>query len=359
MKEKVFFITMKDNEEDCAVCAKIEKVIKDRDLFSFIAPRDMVGIKTHFGERNTKGYVRPLYFKMIGDIIKQKNGVPFLTETSTLYRGKRTNAVEHIELAYEHGFTHENTGLPIIMSDGLLGDDEIEVKIPGKLYQSVKIASLIVKSQALIMVSHFTGHLLTGFGAALKNMGMGCSSRRGKLIQHSTAKPSIVKKKCTACGDCMKWCPTNAIAMKDNKADINKQICIGCGECLAICRFDAVNYNWSETYINLQRKMIEHAMGVAETKKGKIIYMNFLNRITKDCDCMGQFEKIFPDIGVLVSFDPVAADAASIDLVEEKTGRKFSQMAYDVPCREQINYARELGFGNPDYQLIHLDQGNC
>ncbi len=354
MKEPVFLIKMQDNEDDSAVSARLEKAIKTKDFFSFIAPKDLVGIKTHFGERTTKGYVRPLYFKMLGNLVKEKNGLPFLTETSTLYRGKRTNAVEHIEFAYEHGFTFENTGVPIIMSDGLVGDEEIEVKIPGRLYKSVKIASLIVKAQALIMVSHFTGHLITGFGAALKNMGMGCSSRRGKLTQHSTAKPSIVKKKCTACGECIKWCPANAISLIDDKADIDKKTCIGCGECLAVCRFDAVNYNWSETHTNLQRKVVEHAMGVAESKKGKILYINFLNRITKDCDCMGQFEKILPDIGVLISFDPVAVDAASLDLVEKHSGRKFSQMAYDVPYREQIDYSGELGFGNPDYELIEL-----
>ena len=262
--------------------------------------------------------------------------------------------MEHIEFANEHGFTLENTGLPIIISDGLLGDDEIEVTIPGKLFKTVKIASLIVKAQALIMVSHFTGHLLTGFGAALKNMGMGCASRRGKLIQHSTAKPSIIKKKCTACGDCMKWCPVNAISLKDNKADIDKSLCIGCGECLAVCRFDAVNFNWSETSPMLQQKVVEHAMGTAATKKGKIIYINFLNRVSKDCDCMGKFEKIAPDIGVLVSFDPVAVDAASLDLVEKRAGAKISQKAYNVPYREQIRYAGQLGFGNPDYELIEL-----
>ena len=355
MKEKVFFLKMTDNEDDTIVCSKLEKAIKEKNLFSFIEPKDMVAIKTHFGEKKTKGYVRPLYFKMMGEIAKQKQGIPFLTETSTLYRGPRTNAVEHIEFAYEHGFTFQDTGLPIIMSDGLLGDEEILVKIPGKLYQQVNIASLIVKTQALILVSHFTGHLITGFGGALKNMGMGCSSRRGKLIQHSTAKPSIVKKKCTGCGECLKWCPADAIYMMDGKAEIDKNKCIGCGECLAVCRFDAVNYNWSETYVNLQQKVVEHAMGVAETKKGKAVYINFLNRITKDCDCMGGFQKITPDIGVLISFDPVAVDAASLDLVEEKSGSKFSQMAYDVPYREQIDYAGKIGFGNPDYEIIELE----
>lgn len=355
MKEKVFFLKMKDKEEDQIVSARLAKAIEANDFFSFITAKDMVAIKTHFGETNTTGYVRPVYFEMMGKIVKEKKGIPFLTETSTLYRGRRTNAVEHIEFAYEQGFTFDNTGVPIIMADGLLGDNEVTVNIPGRLFSTVNIASLIVKSQALIVVSHFTGHLLSGFGAALKNMGMGCSSRKGKLLQHSTARPSIVKKKCTACGECIKWCPQDAISLVENKALIDKSKCIGCGECLAVCRFDAVNYNWSETYLNLQRKMIEHALGVYQHKEKKSIYINFLNRISKDCDCMGKTEIITPDIGVLISFDPVAADAASLDLVEEKAGLKLSKMAYDIPYKEQIDYARELGFGNPDYELIELD----
>ncbi|MGE5342660.1 MAG: DUF362 domain-containing protein [Candidatus Omnitrophota bacterium] len=354
MKEKVFFIKMQDNEEDALLCSKLEKAIRENDLFSFIKPRDMVAVKTHFGEVNTKGYVRPLYFKMIGDIAKQKEALPFLTETSTLYRGRRTNAVDHIAFAYEQGFTHDNTGLPIIMADGLFGDNELEVPIPGQLYPSVKIASLIVQAQALILVSHFTGHMLSGFGAALKNMGMGCSSRKGKLIQHSTAKPSIVRKKCVGCGECTKWCPVNAISLIENTAQIDPKTCIGCGECLAICRFDAVNYNWGQTHINVQRKVVEHAIGVAETKKDKAIYINFLNRITRDCDCMGKYDKITPDIGILISFDPVAVDAASLDLVEQSSGQMLSKIAYDIPYREQIEYARQLGFGNPDYELVEL-----
>lgn len=355
MKEKVYFIKMTDNEDDGSVCSKLEKAIKEHNLFSFIAPKDMVAIKTHFGEEKTEGYVRPLYFKMMGEIIKELKGLPFITETSTLYRGKRTNAVEHMEFAYGKGFTFDATGIPIIMADGLLGDNEIAVRIDGQIYPTVKIASLIVKSQALIMVSHFTGHMLSGFGAALKNMGMGCASRRGKLIQHSTAKPSIDRKTCTACEDCIKWCPQEAISLMDGKAEIDKSKCIGCGECLAVCRFDAIKYNWSETYENIQRKIVEHAKGVAETKINKAVYINFLNRISKDCDCMGPYKKIAADIGVLVSHDPVAVDAASLDLVEERSGKIFSKMSYDIPYREQINYAGELGFGSPGYELVELD----
>jgi uncharacterized Fe-S center protein len=343
---------MTDNEDDRSVCTRLEQVIRQQDLFSFIKAKDMVAFKTHFGEEKTTGFVRPPFFKMMGAVAKEKNGVPFLTETQTLYRGRRTNAAEHIELAYEHGFTLADTGMPIIMSDGLLGDEEIEVEIAGKIYRKVGIASLIVKAQALVLVSHFTGHLLSGFGAALKNMGMGCCSRKGKLIQHSTAQPSIKKNYCTACGECLKWCPVEAISWKEEIAYIDQNTCIGCGECLAVCRFDAVVYTWSETYVNIQQKITEHALGVAETKKNKAIYINFLNRISKDCDCMGPTKKIIPDIGVLLSYDPVALDAASLDLVEEHSGKQLSQMSYNIPYKIQIDHARDIGFGNPDYELV-------
>jgi uncharacterized Fe-S center protein len=356
MKENVFFIKMADKEDDGTLCQKLEKAIKERDLFSFIEAKDMVAIKTHFGEENTMGYVRPLYFKALGNLLKAKGAQPFLTETSTLYRGKRANAVEHILHAHDHGFTFQDTGLPIIMADGLMGDDEVEVEIPGKLYKKVGIASLIVKSQAIIMVSHFTGHMLTGFGAAIKNMGMGCSSRKGKLIQHSTAQPSIKPKKCTGCGECIKWCPADAISMIEKVARIDSSKCIGCGECLAVCRFDAVAYNWGETYENIQQKIVEHAFGVVNANKGKIIYINFLNRITKDCDCMhNKYDKILPDIGLLISFDPVAIDAASLDLVEQQGGTKWSRLTFNVPYKIQIDYGKDLGLGNPDYHLIELE----
>jgi hypothetical protein len=234
----------------------------------------------------------------------------------------------------------------------LTGDEELPVPVPGRIYTSVKLASIIVKAQALVVVSHFTGHLASGFGAALKNMGMGCASRRGKLAQHSTAKPSVTKKKCTACGACLPWCPAQAITMAAGTAHIDKQACIGCAECLTVCRFDAIGYNWSATYEQLQRKIVEHAWGVAIAKRDKALYVNFLTRISKDCDCMGGYRKIVPDIGVLIAADPVALDAASLDLVEKRAGQPLTALSYDIPHRVQIEYAREIGFGNPDYQLV-------
>ncbi len=355
MKEKVFFIPSAAPADEAAACGRLQRLITSENLLGFIAERDMVAVKTHFGEGKKTGHVPPLYLKMLGELVSEKKGCPFLTETQTLYKGNRTDAVSHLNHAQAQGYGYDHTGLPIIMADGLYGDEETEVPVPGKLYQSVKLASGIVKASSLVLVSHFTGHLGTGFGSALKNMGMGCSSRRGKMIQHSTAKPKIKAKACTKCGLCVQWCPASAVSMLEQSAVIDREICIGCGQCLAVCRFDAVAYNWGATYEDLQKKVVEHAWGVARSKENKMVCVNFLTRISKDCDCMNVYEQIVPDIGIVVSHDPVAADAASLDLVEQRAGKKLSDIAYNIPYRFQIDYAREIGFGNPDYELITVE----
>ncbi len=352
MKEKVFFIPVTGPADDAAACARLRELVVSEKLLGFIAEKDMVAIKTHFGEGKKTGHVPPLYLKMLGDLAREMKGSPFLTETQTLYKGNRTDAVSHLNHAQAQGYGYDATGMPIIMADGLYGDEETEVRVPGKLYQSVKLASGIVKAASLVLVSHFTGHLAAGFGCALKNMGMGCSSRRGKMTQHSTARPKIKAKVCTKCGLCVMWCPASAVTMQDKSAVIDGAKCIGCGQCLAVCRFDAVAYNWGATYEELQKKVVEHAWGVARGKEKKMVCVNFLTRISKDCDCMNVYEQMVPDIGIVVSRDPVAADAASLDLVEQSAGKKLSEIAYDIPYRFQIEYAREIGFGNPDYELV-------
>ncbi|MEN8152974.1 MAG: DUF362 domain-containing protein [Acidobacteriota bacterium] len=355
MSEKVYFLEVSERENEKKIAERLIEALNKFDVLSFIKDKDMVAVKSHFGENKFNGVVDPLFLKVFGDLIKGKGGNPFMTETSTLYKGNRTNAVDHIHLAEKHGFTIRDTGMPVIMADGLFGDEESEVEIPGKIYKTVNIASLLSKIQAMIVVTHFTGHIVAGYGGALKNIGMGLSSRRGKMIQHSTSKPSIKKKKCTSCGECIRWCPVEAISFVDGKAWIDKDICIGCAECLAVCRFDAVAYNWSESYDKLQQKITEHAMGVVKTMEGRSLYINFLLKVSKDCDCMNKYEKVAPDVGILFSKDPVALDAASIDLVEKKIQKKLSQISYDIPYRVQLEHAEEIGFGDTEYELIPVD----
>jgi len=353
MAAKVYFIQADDNEKDESLCGRLEKLVRGENLLGFLADRDFTAVKTHFGESSDLGYIRPVFAGMLGGVIKEAGGLPYLTETSTLYKGNRDNAVKHIAHAHAQGFDFTATGMPIIMADGLFGDEECNVSISGKIYRSVHIAALFAKCNALVVLSHFTGHMGAGFGATLKNLGLGCASRKGKMAQHSTAKPKIHKKACTGCGVCADWCPEAAISLVDEKAVIDRGKCIGCGQCLAMCRFDAVKYNWGATYEDLQKKIVEHAMGVYALHRDKSLYVNIATRVSKDCDCMpGSFEKIVPDVGIFVSRDPVAVDAACLDRVEASAGKALEQLAYDVPTRLQLDYARELGFGNPDYELI-------
>jgi hypothetical protein len=355
MSEKIYWLEAVDNESDEILCDRLRGLLQQEELLGCIVDHDVTAVKTHFGESSKLGYARPLYLKMLGEGIKGRGGVPFLTETSTLYKGKRSDAISHIAHAHNQGFGYASTGMPIIMADGLFGDEEHVVSIPGKVYTSVHIAALFAKCNALVVVSHFTGHIAAGFGASLKNLGMGCASRKGKMAQHSTAKPKIVTKKCTGCGTCVKWCPEEAICLNDDLAVIDSGKCIGCGECLAMCRFEAVKFNWGATYEDLQKKVVEHAMGMCKLFEGKSLFINVLTRISKDCDCMGHvFEKISPDIGILVGRDPVSLDAASLDLVEKQAGKSLAQLAHDIPYRFQLDYAGELGFGSKDYELIRV-----
>lgn len=355
MSARVYFIPVSDPADDAEACERLRDLIESRSLLSFVSEQDMVAVKTHFGEGPRTGHVRAVYLRMLGELVRGRGGSPFLTETQTLYKGNRTDAVSHILHAVSQGYGFSETGMPIIMADGLYGDEEADVKIPGTIYRSVKIASAIAKAPCLILVSHFTGHLATGFGCALKNLGMGCASRKGKMIQHSTAKPKIKTKACTGCGLCARWCPAEAITIAKEKASIDGGRCIGCGQCLAVCRFDAVAYNWSATYEDLQKKIVEHAWGAVRGKEDKLLCVSFLTRISKDCDCMKSFEPIVGDIGILVSHDPVAIDAAAVDLVEERAGKPLSELAYRIPYRVQIEYAREIGFGRQEYDLIRVE----
>jgi uncharacterized Fe-S center protein len=264
--------------------------------------------------------------------------------------------VDHLRLAHEHGFTIDQVGAPIVIADGLLGSGEKEVAIPGKIFNHVHIANAAIETNALIAVTHVTGHMATGLGGSIKNIGMGFASRKGKLRQHATMKPNVSDKYCTGCGICIRWCPADAILMKEDKAWINEKLCIGCGECLTVCRFDAIKHDWQMGENELQRRMAEHALGVVIDKRKKTGFINFLTSVTKDCDCIGMPQKpLFKDIGVLAAIDPVAIDAASLTLIEQKIGKSLTDLSYPrIDPWVQIRHGEEIGLGVAQFDLISL-----
>jgi uncharacterized protein len=334
--------------------AAMHKVLFSLDLGSIISTKDKVAIKTHIGDTNNDTHISPDLIAQVVQEVKKHNALPYITETSTLYSGPRSNAITHLELANKHGFTFDRIGAPFIMSDGLFGNAEIEVPINGILFDKVNIARDAVLTDALVVLSHPTGHMLSGMGACLKNLGMGLASRKGKMLQHSSIKPFISAQECTLCGQCIIWCPVKAISEKNGKAFIKDDICIGCGECLSLCKFSAVKFNWGIGSEDIQKSIAEYALGSIQNKRHKSVFINVLTDMTKECDCMSIKQTPFiDDIGILASTDPVAVDQATLDLTRQQNSKDLCEMSHPtLDPHIQLKHAEKIGLGNRNYELI-------
>ena len=353
---QVFLVPARASDPPERLAACVDALWQRAALAEVFEPRDLVAIKLHVGEPGTKTYVSPTIVAALVRAVGATGARPFLTDTAVLYRSPRDNAVSHAEVARAHGFGHEAMGAPFIPADGLIGADEIEVPVGGKHFDKVAIASGIMHARSLLVLSHATGHLGTGLGATLKNLGMGCASRKGKLRQHHGQQPRISESRCTACGTCADWCPSDAITLPEGaeSASIDSTKCIGCGECIAVCRDDAVTFGWGIMGRELQERVVEHAAAVVRSKPGRIACVTVAQNITKDCDCLGVTQPpLLADIGLLASRDPVAIDAAVLLLVRERAGRSLESMSYPrIDGWEQIRHAEGLGLGQSEVELV-------
>ncbi|MEW6556307.1 MAG: DUF362 domain-containing protein [Elusimicrobiota bacterium] len=331
---------------------KIKKLLEKVGFSSFISKNDLVAIKIHFGEKGNQGYIKPEFVKPIVEMVKLLGGKPFLTDANTIYKGARADAVSHFNTAIEHGFG--SCDCPIIIADGLRGNSYVDVAVNLKHFQKVKIATDIYYADKIVFLTHFKGHEISGFGGALKNIGMGCGSRQGKYEMHNSIKPNIKIENCIGCGTCIKWCPSGALKLVNKKIIMNKEVCIGCGECILSCEQHTIKIPWNESTKNAQEKIVEYALGVLKNKKA--IYINFLNYITKFCDCYETKENpLIDDIGILSSDNPVAIDMASVELVNKKFGADFFKHIFpDIDWSVQLEYAEKLGLGMRKYELTQL-----
>ncbi|MFA6075016.1 MAG: DUF362 domain-containing protein [Negativicutes bacterium] len=356
MKAKVFFVPLAENATIDEQCAAMRKIIPASGAAQVLAKGDLTGVKIHVGEKNNVTYIKPAVIREVVDFAKNCEAMPFLTETSTLYRGERDNAIKHITLANEHGFTFDAVGAPFICADGLLGNSEVEVEIDGVINKSVKVARDAVSADSLLIVSHPTGHMMAGIGAAIKNLGMGLASRQGKMRQHSDVKPVIIEESCKKCGRCVKWCPKDAIVMLESGARIDSVTCIGCGECLAVCKFNAIKHSWEVDTDLMQQNMAEHAYGAVKDKIGKVFYFNVLVNMTKECDCMGEAQhKCMRDIGIMASSDPVALDQATLDITAKFAGKNLAQLSHEtLNYKAQLIHAEKIGMGSIEYELVEV-----
>ncbi len=367
---EVFFADMRTTAHR-GMPAKLGALFERAGLGELISRGDLVAIKTHFGERGGSAFVPSFYLRVLVDKVKEAGGKPFLTDAGTLYVGGRANAYDHIHTAAMHGFDLATVGAPIIIADGLAGGDFIEVEIPGKHFSKVKIASAAVYADVLLAVSHMTGHEVSGFGASLKNVGMGLGSRGGKQQMHSDMRPRVDETQCNACARCLRWCPAEAISIrgedKNKAASIDDSVCLGCGECTAMCVEGAISIRWGSQPQVVQEKIAEYAAGALKDKGDRAAFFNFLINITPACDCWDFSDApIVPDIGILCSRDIVAVDRASVDLVARAVPVKDSRAGELAAGQEkfggltpvswapQLEHAEWLGLGTQEFTLVKI-----
>jgi len=341
---KVYFKAISQHSDEKTIseiaAALLERIVKDEG----IQLEKKVPLKVHFGEKGNTTYVKPGCYDGVLNYLKEKDIESAFIETNVLYQGQRMRRKDHIKLAIEHGFTRA----PIIIADGEVGDDFVQIEINKKHFEKCFIGKAFEDYRQMIVMSHFKGHTLAGFGGAVKQLAMGCASRGGKLAQHANAIPRINKRQCKACGICAEKCPVKAINMQ-GKAIIQKEKCIGCAACIANCHHKAVKTNWFGSISgSFREKIAEYAYAAQKNKQN--IYITFAINITRGCDCVGHNMKPFvEDLGVLASLDPVAIDKASLDLLDERKGRKVIRRG-----RQTLSYGESIGLGTQKYELIRL-----
>ena len=323
-------------------------------------------IKTHFGEDGNTAYINPQYIRKTVDWIKSKNALPYIGDSSTLYKGRRNKAISHLELALEHGFSYASVNAPLVILDGIKSDYYKTYDLNGKHFKDVQIVGALGATDGAVIMSHVKGHGLTGMGAAIKNLAMGLANRTQKQRMHGDIKPLFEKSKCIACHECIRVCPVNAVSGKSSDIIIDLDICIGCAECITHCPTQAMKLLWNETPSILSEKMAETALAAVNILDRKLIYMNFMLNITPNCDCDGAVDNsIVNDIGLLISEDPIAIDKASLDMVNKQvplsnssisgcSGEVFKNVHPKVDALRQLSYGAEIGLGSMEYELIEV-----
>ena len=326
-----------------------------------------VAIKLHFGELGNLAFLRPNYAKVVADLVKEGGGKPFLTDCNTLYVGARKNALEHMDTAYLNGFSPLQTGCHVIIADGLKGTDDVLVPVNGDYVKEAKIGRALMDADIVISLTHFKGHESTGFGGAIKNIGMGGGSRAGKMEQHNSGKPHVDVEKCIGCGQCAKICAHSAITITDRKSHIDHNRCVGCGRCIGVCPKDAIVTDYDEANDILNCKMAEYAKAIVQGRP--CFHISIATDISPNCDCHRENDvPIVPNVGMFASFAPIALDQACADAVNRQQilpgsrlatqphthGDHFTDMHPDTNWKVCLEHGEKIGLGQRRYELIKV-----
>ena len=371
-KSKVYFTDFRC-EVDEGPATKLSRLIDQAGLGAMDLEGKFVAIKMHFGELGNMSYLRPNYARAVVDYVIAHGGKPFLTDCNTLYPGSRKNALEHLYCAWENGFTPLTVGCPVIIGDGLKGTDDIAVPVHGGEYvKEAKIGHAIMDADVFISLTHFKGHEMTGFGGAIKNIGMGCGSRAGKKDQHCNGQAIIDPEKCRGCKRCLRECANDGLVYDEvnKKMTINADNCVGCGRCIGACNFDAIDFAHNAAVAELNCRMAEYAKAVVDGRPN--FHISLVVDVSPTCDChSGNDAPMLPDVGMFASTDPLAIDQACVDaclkqeplpntLLTEQMAKEdfcdhhdhFENVTPNAEYKTCLAHAAKIGLGNREYELI-------
>lgn len=364
---KVYYTNLRCHNGDSRL-VKLERLIKQAGIASIDFKNKFTAIKMHFGEPGNLAFLRPNYAATVVDVVKQLGGRPFLTDCNTLYVGGRKHALDHLDSAYKNGFMPYATGCHLIIADGLKGTDEVLVPVIGGEYvKEAKIGRALMDADVLISLTHFKGHESTGFGGALKNIGMGGGSRAGKMEMHCDGKPQVDQSLCIGCGNCVDICAHDAPLITDGLSWIDQNKCVGCGRCIGVCPTDAISNNDNSSNDKLNCKIAEYTHAICYTRP--CFHISIVIEVSPDCDCHSENDlAIVPDVGFFASFDPVALDQACVDAVNNmppiptaKLGQASQKQCDNLTTshpttdwRVGLEHAEKIGLGSTKYQLIEV-----
>ena len=374
-KAKVYFTDFRTVANGDGLTTKLKKLIRKAGIANIDMDGKFVAIKMHFGELGNLSFLRPNYARAVADVVRELGGKPYLTDCNTLYPGSRKNALEHLQCAWENGFTPLTVGCPILIGDGLKGTDDVAVPVVGGEYvKEAKIGRAIMDADVFISLTHFKGHEMTGFGGTIKNIGMGCGSRAGKKEQHSSGKPHIAQDLCRGCRKCQRECANGGLVFDEasRKMHVNQDNCVGCGRCLGACNFDAIEFDNDDANALLNCRMAEYTKAVVDGRPN--FHISLIVDVSPNCDCHCENDApILPNLGMLASFDPLALDQACVDLCMQASPMANSQLADNLKkpgfadwgdpftnstpeseWRSCLEHAEKIGLGSREYELIKL-----